>query len=463
VANRLRRRSEVDAPVEALYDWHSRPGAFERLTPPWDRAVVERRTGGIEPGSRVVLRTPVGPLRGPLAPRWVAEHTDARPPHEFRDVQRSGPFAQWEHTHRFADLGEGRSSVTDDITYRLPLGRLGALVAGRAVRRRLERMFDYRHRITMADLAAHGRADTPMLHLAVTGATGLIGQSLVAFLQTGGHRVSRLTRGEPGPGEIRWDPARGQLQPDDLVDVDVVVHLAGEPIASRRWTQAQKQRIRDSRVAGTTLVARTLAALGPRADGSPRALVCASAIGYYGDRGEELLTEDSPPGDGFLAGVVRDWEAAADPAREGGVRVANVRIGIVQTPAGGALARLLPLFRAGVGGRFGSGRQWTSWVALDDVIGLLHHAAVTPGVEGPLNATAPQPLTNAEYTGVLARVLRRPALVPIPAFGPRLLLGEMADELLFTSARVLPERTLASGYRFAYPDLEAALRHLLGR
>ena len=298
------------------------------------------------------------------------------------------------------------------------------------------------------------------MHIGMTGSTGFIGSALSAQLTRSGHRVTGITRSQPGPGQIRWDPQAGELDPDALRGMDAVIHLAGESIGSGRWTEERKRRIRESRTKGTRLVAETLAAL---TDG-PRTLVCASGVHYYGDRGDEVLTVDSGPGEGFLAGVVRDWEAAADPARAAGVRVVHVRTGVVQSDKGGALPRQLPLFRAALGGRLGSGRQYWSWITIDDTVGIFEYAVVEPTVRGPVNATAPNPVTNAEYTRVLAGVLGRPALMPVPRFGPRLVLGrQMADELLFASLRALPEQVLASGYKFKHPTLEQGLRHVLGR
>jgi uncharacterized protein (TIGR01777 family) len=270
--------------------------------------------------------------------------------------------------------------------------------------------------------------------------------------------VLRLTRSpSPGPGAARWDPAGGTIDSEALVKADAVVHLAGRSIAALRWTPKVKREILDSRSRGTRLLATTMADLP---DG-PRVLVTASGVNFYGDRGDEVLTETSPSGEGFLAEVCRQWEGAADPARAAGIRTVHVRTGFVQTPRGGVLPRLLPLFRAGLGGRFGSGRQWWSWVTFDDVIGIYRHALATNAASGPLNATAPNPVTNVEFTATLAKVLRRPTLLPVPSFAPKLLLGQMADELLFASARVHPAATESSGYSFQHATLESALRHLL--
>jgi uncharacterized protein (TIGR01777 family) len=302
----------------------------------------------------------------------------------------------------------------------------------------------------------------------VTGASGLIGSALARRLEAEGHQVLRLTRSRPtGPGQVQWDPAAGRLDPDALAKADAVVHLAGANIGDKlRWTAREKRRILRSRVEGTGLIARTMAELAQapgRGPGGPRVLVCASGAHYYGDRGDEVLTEASGPGEGFLAGVVRQWEAAADPAWAAGLRVVNLRTGPVQDTAGAGLPKQALMFRLGLGGRFGSGRQWLSWIALDDIAGAYLHALTRDDLAGPVNAAAPNPVTNAEFTTTLARVLHRPAVLHVPAFAPRLVLGEFADEMLFASIRVEPARLLETGYRFRFPELEPALRHTLGR
>jgi uncharacterized protein (TIGR01777 family) len=299
-----------------------------------------------------------------------------------------------------------------------------------------------------------------MGHIAITGATGLIGSALVDDLTAAGHSVRRLVRraGQRRPGDVLWDPAAGRLDPHALERVDAVVHLAGEPIA-QRWTAAAKRRIRESRVRGTELLAGTIASLAQ----PPRVLVSGSAMGIYGDRGDEELDETSAPGRDFLAEVATAWEAAAEPAAGAGVRVVRLRTALVLSPRGGALAKLLPPFRMGVGGRLGSGRQWVSWIGLDDAVGAIRHAIGTELLAGPVNLAAPAPVTNAEFTETLARVLRRPAIVPMPAFALRLMFGEMGEATLLSSQRMRPRRLLDSGYRFLYPALEPALRHELGR
>ena len=297
------------------------------------------------------------------------------------------------------------------------------------------------------------------MNILVSGSNGLIGSALVGHLTVGGHSVTRLVRTEPKPGEaaVRWDPAAGTIDAARLEGLDAVVHLAGENVAGR-WTAAKKTKIRDSRVKGTCLLSEALTGLTQ----PPQVFVCASAVGYYGDRGDEVLTEESVRGSGFLAEVCRDWEAATAPAAQQGLRVLTLRLGVVLSPDRGALARMLTPFRLGLGGRIGSGRQYMSWIAIADACGAIAHALTTDSLQGPVNAVAPHPVTNQEFTTTLGRVLRRPTAFPMPAFAVRLMFGEMADEALLASQRAEPRRLLDSGYAFRYPELEGALRRLLG-
>jgi uncharacterized protein (TIGR01777 family) len=299
----------------------------------------------------------------------------------------------------------------------------------------------------------------PELSLIVTGASGLIGSALVARLIADGHRVQRMVRRPARSGEITWDPARGKIDTAALEAVDGVIHLAGENIGVR-WTRSRRARIRESRVRGTRLLSETLAGLAQ----PPRVLISASAVGIYGNRGNQPLTESTPPGDptrDFLVAVCREWEAAADPARAAGIRVVHPRFGLVLTPEGGALRKLLLPFRLGLGGRIGSGNHWMSWVALTDVTDALVHMLSAKSLEGPVNVSAPEPVTNRDFTRALGRVLGRPTILPVPAAALRAVFGEMADRTLLSSARVLPARLIESGYHFTYPGLEGALRSML--
>ncbi len=297
------------------------------------------------------------------------------------------------------------------------------------------------------------------LRVLVSGSSGLIGSAVGDELFARGHQVVPLVRRPAGAGEVQWDPVQGILDRSALEGVDAVVHLAGEPIGAKRWTPGQKQRILDSRVKGTRLLAQTLAGLEPR----PRVFVSGSAIGYYGLRGDEVLTEESSPGSGFLAEVTGQWEAATLTAEQAGIRTVHLRTGIVVSPRGGAMGRMLPLFKVGLGGRLGRGDQWWSWITLEDEVGIIIHALTEESVSGPVNATAPNPATNREFTKVLARVLGRPAVLPVPRLALALVMGaELTREVILAGQRVLPTVAEATGYQFNSPELEPGLRRVLG-
>jgi uncharacterized protein (TIGR01777 family) len=296
------------------------------------------------------------------------------------------------------------------------------------------------------------------MDVAITGASGLVGSALAERLEIGGHRVRRFVRNGSGEaGSIVWNPEEGTIDRDAIEGVEGVVHLAGENIAAGRWTAGRKRRIRESRVKGTTLLSETLAALDRR----PRVLVAASAIGFYGDRGDERLTEESARGEGFLPDVAVAWEEAAEPAASAGIRVVNLRIGVALSATGGALAKMLRPFRMGLGGPIGDGSQYMSWIALDDLVKIIEFALVDDALSGAVNAVAPTPVTNAEFGRTLGRVLGRPAVLPTPKLALRLAMGEMANELLLSSTRVLPHRLQDAGFTFTHPTLESALRSQL--
>lgn len=453
----VERTSRLPVSAGEAFGWHERTGAFERLLPPWERVEVIERRGGLETGGEVVLRVGVGPI----TLRWLARHRDCIPGRQFMDEQVEGPFTHWQHLHLFEPDGPDACRLTDRIEFALPLGAAGAVAGSRVVRHRIERMLRYRHEILQRDLKAHRSASQHGLKILVSGSTGLVGRALIPFLTTGGHQVVRLVRRPPRDGEIQWDPRAGHLDPGQLEGADAVVHLAGENLASR-WSTARKLAIRDSRVLGTRLLAEALSRLAR----PPRVLVSASAVGIYGDRGDEALTESSAPSasrSDFLVDVAQEWEAATEPARAAGVRVVRLRSGLVLSPMGGVLGRMLPAFRMGVGGPLGAGRQWMSWISIDDIVGAIHHALMTEGLSGPVNATAPYPVTSREFAATLGRVLGRPAILPVPTTALQLVFGEMADVALLAGARVLPERLVQSGYLFRHAQLEEALRFVLGK
>jgi len=299
------------------------------------------------------------------------------------------------------------------------------------------------------------------LKILVTGSSGLIGQNLVPFLTAQGHAVVTLGRrpDRVGPTAFSWDPERGVIDSLAFENVDAVIHLAGSNLAAGRWTTARKREIRESRVRSTRLLVDAMA----RAERPVATFVSSSAIGYYGDTGEQATDEKGPIGRGFLAEVCRDWEAEAIKAAGGGTRVVLMRTGVVLTPKGGALGSLLPVFKKGAGGRVGNGRQWMSWISVDDLVAAFLHALETPELKGPCNATSPGAVRNADFTEILAGVINRPAALPVPGMALRLLFGQMADETLLASCRIVPGRLEMTGFRFRHPDLEGALRHCLGR
>lgn len=444
------KRSELPVPSSEVFAWHERPGAFERLNPPFDPVEIEERTGGLEVGARAVIRAKVGPI----TQRWVAEHTAYEQGRLFRDEMRSGPFHKWVHTHRFVPVSEQQSVLEDEIDYELPLGALGATFGGGYASGKLEAAFRYRHAITRADLARHARfAGAPRRTFAITGASGLLASSLTPFLTTGGHTVRPVKR------------VGDRLDAAAIDGADVVIHLAGAGVADERWTKERKQLLIDSRVAYTRQVIDAMRA----AKRPPKVLVSASAVGVYGDRGDEVLTEASAPGPrgdegaAFLSGLCLDWEAGARAAEALGTRVALVRIGVVMAANGGALAKLLTPFKAGVGGPVGPGTQWMPWISSEDLIGVLHHASMTDGFAGVVNAVAPNPVTSREFATVLGGVLSRPAIAPLPALALKAMFGEMAEATILAGQRVRPQVLEEAGFEFLHPKLEDALRFTLGR
>ena len=449
------------SPAEA-WRYFASPGALVRLSPPFMPLRPVQQAPSLRDGEAVL--EPRSALPGPLArkfgPRWVARHEPEGYVEGERFVDRcvSQPYAAatgWVHTHTVTAGPEGTAMLGDRVHARVPAGML-------------EPVFAYRYRQMASDLQSVARfrpADGRSLTVAVTGASGLIGSALTALLGVAGHRVIRLVRGESDPGapgaagnrdERVWDPS--DPAPDLIDGVDVLVHLAGASIAGR-FTDRHLQQVRDSRIEPTRLLAELVA----RRDGATT-LVCASAVGVYGaDRGDEQLAETASAGSGPLAEIVNDWERACEPARRSSARVVTIRTGLVLSSAGGLLPPLAAITRSGLGGRLGSGRQWMSWISLDDLTDVYLRAIVDPGVTGVVNGTAPEPVTNSEFTKVLGAVLRRPTVVPVPAWAPGLLLGSRgSDELALADQRVVPDALSDLDHPFRHTDLRAALEHELG-
>ena len=453
--HRLKRSVALPCRAEEAFAWHEMPGVLERLTPPWVHYDNLKREGGISVGATTSMRLKVGPL----SLGWRSEHTRYEPGRCFADRMVKGPFSRFEHTHTFENIGEG-CRLTDELVYSLPMAPASNLVAKYWVRRDLERMFRYRHLITARDLArytASAKTDKPVV--AISGASGVIGSALVPFLLSQGYGVKTLVRRKPKvASEIFWDPEAGVMDAEGLSGCDVVIHLAGENIGDGRWTPEKRERIIASREKGTTLLTRTASSL----ENGPKLFLSASAVGFYGDCQCGAVSEKSCHGDAFISKVCHLWERAAveNWTRKEG-RLVNLRIGVVLTPAGGALARLLPVFKAGLGGTIGSGKQYMSWISMEDVLSAMVHIMETPELSGPVNLTAPTPETNRGFTKTLARTVNRYALTHLPSPLVTAAFGAMGREVLLEGVKALPEALLDSGYTFIHPTLDSALSEVI--
>ncbi len=442
--------------VQDLWDWHQRPGAFERLIAPWHRVRFDgdplQAAGGLVEGAVASFQVSVGPVEQ----TWEAVHHDIQPPHGFSDTARRGPFARWTHVHRFEDGPQG-AILEDQVDWAPPCGPLG-LPATPSLRRSVEAMFAVRHQVTADDLADHAAfADRPRLRVGITGPSGLVGRALSAFLRTGGHTVVPFTRRAGRPGSIVWDPRGAGVDPHDLEGLDAIVHLAGEPIA-QRWTTQARDRIFGSRTDGTRALAEAMAACAQ----GPKVLISASACGWYGDP-DGVVDESSPRGEGFLADTADAWERAAGPARAAGVRVVHPRIGLVISGQGGVLTPMLPAFRMGLGGPIGRGTQGFPWVARDDLVRMIHAAMWDETWSGPFNAVGPSPCDQRTFARTLGQALRRPAFAPVPGPAVRLLGGDAGRALLLGGQHVRAGVLHARGFRWRHPELGALLRRETGR
>ncbi|MFA5905704.1 MAG: TIGR01777 family oxidoreductase [Desulfobacula sp.] len=450
------KKTQINAPVEAVFSWHERNGAIARLTPPWAPLKLISRSGeGIQKGVRVTFQIRIFKIPMP----WVAEHIDYRENREFKDCQIKGPFAQWEHTHRFHPEGASDMVMEDRVEFRLPFGIFSRPFYGVA-KKEFDRMFSYRHRVLKYDLENHP-VDLPKKRILVSGASGTIGSVLVPFLQTKGHEVIRLVREKTGlkEGELFWDPYNGDLDLEAAGPFDAVINLNGQDISRGKWTPEQKKKILDSRVIPTRFLVEKMKTLEKK----PEVFISSSAIGFYGEGEDEFLTESSAQGHCFISEVCRQWEDASEGAAAIGIRTIRLRIGIVLTPAGGVLARMELPFRAGCGVTLSHGRQYMSWISMDDAVSGILHILNSKDIRGPVNLAAPNPVTNREFSLTLAKVFSKKVYFRFPAFLARLLWGEMGTETLLTGTRIKPEKLLKSGFSFRHETLFPALRHVLGR
>jgi uncharacterized protein (TIGR01777 family) len=467
--------SRIDHPLENVFSWHVREGAFERLKPPWEKFEVIGRSGNIQNNGIIKLRTRFGPL----SMKWVIRHAEYLPEKQFKDIQIKGFFHSFVHSHLFERFGTS-CMLEDRIEYSLPGGQIGRLAVHKFVDRNLRKIFDYRHRTIIRDLCSHHvinriRKSERPLTIAITGSSGFVGKALKPFLTTGGHTVIPLTRKKHvAPAtHTKRSQVRNQFDLSPLTNnrVDAVINLAGENIFGK-WTKEKKRRLSESRIGATTALCERLASL----DEPPSVLVSVSAIAYYGDRGDEILSEDSQagikassvpnkaPSVDFLSNLCKEWESATHIAREAGIRVVNLRLGLVLSSSGGILEKILPLFKLGLGGRIGKGDQYVSWIALEDLITIMLTVIADETYSGPVNAVSPNPVTNADFTHLLGKTLSRTTFVSVPKFILRVAVGqELRDALLLSSARALPLRLIKSGYHFRFPYLELALGDTLGK
>ena len=451
-----------EAPVEDVWSWYDSKGAFRRIMPEWE-GIRPVEAGALVNDATTRFKITLGPLR----PTWVARHHGVVSGEVFNDVMEKGPFGAWDHEHRFVSTSATSSEIHDTIQWKLPFHPLTFWTAPFTVKGRMKQMFAYRTLRVQEDIKRIAQyADQPQQKVLISGSTGLIGMQLCAFLQAAGHQVIRLVRpstvlppdvdNEPC---VVWDDRKGEVIDGSLEGFDTVIHLAGAGIGDKRWNVKRKELIVSSRTVPTDHLARLLGTL----EQPPKTFMCGSAIGFYGNRGDEKLTESSSAGEGFLAETCQAWENAALPAKEAGIRTVWMRTGIITTPMGGALQQLLLPTLLGAGGPAGGGRQYQSWISLHDQIYATYHLMMNNSCEGAYNLTAPEPVTQKQYAKTLGKVTLRPWFAPAPGFVLRIMFGELAQSLILDGQRVHPKRLLDSGFTFQHNQLESCLRQCLGK
>ena len=436
--------------------WHGRPGAFQRLSPPWQAIDLVKPNDGIGAGATLIMKLLLGPIGLP----WHALHVPTEGYEGFCDIQTKGPFAKWKHDHIFQPKSDAESILVDRVSFRLPLWPLSHPIAGWAVRKMLDRMFNYRHATTEEDLKRHQAfRDAPRKKIAISGASGMIGQALSAFMTTGGHEVIHLVRRPTNaPNEAQWDPGQGIIDLHKVEGLDALVHLAGESIAGGRWSAGFKTKVFESRVTSTRLLIESCSKM----EKPPKQFLGASAIGIYGAERREPCSEDAQVGSDFLAHVCKHWEEETLKAESHGMRTTIARFGVVLSPRGGALKKMLLPFQMGVGGALGKGEQWMSWVSLSDAVYALHAFIMRDELSGAFNVTAPHPCSNKDFTKTLGSVLKRPTVIPVPSFAIKAALGEMGQDLLLKGVAAPPTKLTEAGFSFSHSTLKAALQHELG-
>jgi len=455
-------QAEHSATKKEVWDWYNSLGAFRRIMPEWE-GIRPLNAGRLVDGDETIFKVGIGPIKQ----TWIAKHHSVVPGESFADRMMKGPFGAWNHVHKFDSVSDNVTSIVDNVEYRLPFHILTGWSARMTVLPRMRQMFNYRSTRLTNDLKQiQATAKLPRQKILVSGSTGMIGLQLCAFLETAGHEVHRLLRPNTKlPSDVNqdqvvvWNDLTGDIIDGDMNGFDTIIHLAGAGIGDKRWSKKRKKLIRDSRVIPTMNLSSLIANL----DSPPKTFMCGSAVGFYGNRGTEVLDESSEAGDDFLAEICGEWEQASTAASDAGIRVLYLRTGIVVSPLGGALAKLLLPAKLGAGGPVGGGRQMQSWISLDDEVYAIHHLMMNQSCEGAYNLTAPNPVSQKQFARVLGRVLRRPGFMPLPGFVIKLLFGEMGKKLVLEGQDVRPKRLIESGFEFTHSDLEMCLRNCLGK
>lgn len=451
----------INTSVETLFEWHSRQGAIQRLTPPWIELEIISHDGNcIQQGSKIEFQIKL--FRFSIA--WTALHTHYVKNYLFRDIQTRGPFALWEHTHRFIPLSPRNAIIEDDIRFKLPLKKLTHYFYP-IVKKELSRMIAYRHRVLKHDIEYCQNSiyqKSTKKRILISGSSGVIGSALVPFLQTRGYEVIRLVRDNKkklASKEIFWNPYSNNLDLDKIGRIDAVINLNGLDISKKRWGRGQKKKIMDSRILSTRLLVRKISSLSQK----PRVFISSSAIGYYGNVTDTYIDETFPCGNSFISNVCHQWEVETIPAYNAGIRTVCLRTGVVLTPAGGTLKRMKIPFQLGFGAKIADGNQMLSWICMDDALWAIYHILENDSLHGPVNLTAPYPVTNFVFVKTLSKLFGKRIFFTLPGFMIEALLGQMGRELLISGAGILPKKLMDSGFSFRYPQLLESLKHLLGR
>ena len=448
------KRTKLRISADDAFKWYQRPGIFRRLTPPWMNVNHIEGDNGIEKGNLLKIHLCLGFLKRCM--RFIC--SEFKESSSFTVIQRAGPFKLWIHQRIFRNKDQGESYIEDRIKYSLPFSLFGDWLLGKIIQKKLSNIIRYQHEIVKKDvMVSSKKLPEKATKVLLVGGSGMIGEALKIYLITQGFSIQEVSH-KKRPDCLYWNKDNKEFDASALQGIYAVIYLGGEPILSR-WDEDKKDLIHKSRIERTQALINSLI----KADILPKVFICASGINYYGTQRTERLHEKSKSGEGFLAELCQEWELASKPLQEKGVRVINMRLGAVLSPNGGALKMMLPFFKLGLGGRLGSGHQYMSWVSIDDVVDVIYFCMMDKNAEGAINVTAPSPCTNFKFKQTLSELLNRPAWFPVPKFILTLFFGEMAKETILSSLKVYPHKLLALGYKFRYPKLKSALKHLIGR